>query len=199
MWLIVLFVWVTRSLAAIDRLHRHRCGLPGDPAAQLDPAAPAELLGGVQAAQRLDRGPGHVDRVGRAVDLGEDVADPGGLDDGTNGATGDDPGSLGRRLEHDLAGRELDVHLVRDRRPDHWDLDEVLLGVLDALADRLGHLAGLAEPGADVTSPVTDDDDRAEAEPPAALDDLADPVDLADSLLERELVGVDPCHELLLR
>ena len=41
---------------------------------------------------------------------------------------------------------------------------------------------------------VTDDDDRAEAEPPAALDDLGDAVDLDDALLERELVGVDSCH-----
>ena len=41
---------------------------------------------------------------------------------------------------------------------------------------------------------VTDDDDRAEAEPPAALDDLGDPVDLDDALLERELIGVDACH-----
>ena len=84
--------------------------------------------------------------------------------------------------------------LVRDRRPDHRDLDEVLLGVLDALADRLGDLAGLAEPDADVARAVADDDDRAEAEPPAALDDLGDAVDLDDALLERELVRVDPCH-----
>ena len=41
---------------------------------------------------------------------------------------------------------------------------------------------------------VADDDDRAEAEPPAALDDLGDSVDLDDALLERELIGVDSCH-----
>ena len=41
---------------------------------------------------------------------------------------------------------------------------------------------------------VTDDDDRAEAEPPAALDDLGDSIDLDDALLERKLVRVDPCH-----
>ena len=57
-----------------------------------------------------------------------------------------------------------------------------------------GHLAGLAEPDADVARAVTDDDDRAEAEPPAALDDLGDSIDLDDALLERELVGVNSCH-----
>ena len=41
---------------------------------------------------------------------------------------------------------------------------------------------------------VADDDDRAEAEAAAALDDLRDAVDLDDALLERELVGIDPCH-----
>ena len=57
-----------------------------------------------------------------------------------------------------------------------------------------GHLAGLAQPDADVAVAVTDDDDRAEAEAAAALDDLGDAVDLDDALLERELVGVDACH-----
>src|SRR5439155_21758546 len=49
-------------------------------------------------------------------------------------------------------------------------------------------------PGTDVAGPIADDDDRREAEAAAALDDLRHPVDLDDALLERELVGVDPCH-----
>src|SRR6185369_293856 len=60
--------------------------------------------------------------------------------------------------------------------------------------DRLGHLARLAQPDADVAGAVADDDDRAEAEAAAALDDLGHPVDLDDALLERELVGIDACH-----
>src|SRR6476620_4685772 len=194
MWLIVLFVWVTRSLAGIGCHLRGGCRLARDPADEADATAGAELLGRVQAPERLDRGPGHVDRVGRAVGLGEDVADPGRLDDGADRATGDDAGALRRRLEHHPRGREHDPDLVGDRRADHRDPDQVLLRVLDALADRLGHLAGLAEPGADVARAVTDDDDRGEAEAAAALDDLRDAVDLDDALLERELVGIDACH-----
>src|SRR6266581_3891746 len=57
----------------------------------------------------------------------------------------------------------------------------------------------LAEACTDVTGAVTDDDDRAEAEPPAALDDLGDAVDLDDALLERELVGVNPGHRCSFR
>src|SRR6266581_4153100 len=56
----------------------------------------------------------------------------------------------------------------------------------------------LAEACTDVTGAVTDDDDRAEAEPPPALDDLGDAVDLDDALLERELVRVNPGQRVLL-
>ena len=101
MWLIVLLVWVTFSLPAIGHL-RGRGRLAGDAAGQLDPAASAQLLGRVQAAQRLDRRAGHVDRVGRAVDLGQDVADAGRLEDGADRAAGDDAGALARRAS---AGR----------------------------------------------------------------------------------------------
>src|SRR5687768_10509745 len=163
MWLIVDLVWVTRSLAAIRGLRR-RCRLAGDVADELDTAPRRQLLSRVQAAQRLDGGPGHVHRIGRAVDLREDVADAGRLEHGAHRAAGDHAGALRCRLEHHLAGGELDVDLVGDRRPDHRDLDDVLLRVLDALADRLGDLAGLAQASPDVTGAVTDDDDRAEAE-----------------------------------
>jgi hypothetical protein len=64
------------------------------------------------------------------------------------------------------------MHLVRDRRAHERHLDQVLLRVLDALADRLGDLAGLADARADVAVAVTDNDDRAEAEAAPALPEL---------------------------
>src|SRR5919106_1571863 len=91
------------------------------------------------------------------------------------------------------------MHLVRDRGAHQWDADEPLLGVLDPLADRLRHLSRLAEPGADDAVPVTDHDHRAEAEAPAALDDLRHAIDLDDLFLERELRRVDLCHVRLPR
>src|SRR5947207_15709516 len=78
MWLIVLLTWVTLSLAATRHLpDEHRRRLAGDPADQLDSAPGAQLLGRVQAAQCLDRGPGDVDRVGRAMGLAQNVANTG--------------------------------------------------------------------------------------------------------------------------
>ena len=77
-------------------------------------------------------------------------------------------------------------------------LDQVLLRVLDALADRLGNLARLAQPNADVAGAVADDDDRAEREAAAALDDFGDAVDLDDTLFERQSGGVDPGQWVLL-
>src|SRR6185503_6575830 len=135
----------------------------------------------------------------RAVDLRQDVAHAGRLEDCPDRAAGDDAGALRGRLEQDAARAVDDLDLVGDRRADHRDLDEVLLRVLDALADRLRHFAGLADADADVAGAVTDDDHRAEAEPPAALDDLGDTVDLDDALFERELVVIDAWHVKLLR
>src|SRR5262245_20385144 len=196
MWLIVLLTWVTLSLPATGHLRRDRGrrGLAGDATRQANATTSAQLVGRVQALEGLDGGPRRVDRVGRAVDLREDVADAGGLEDCTDGAAGDDAGALRRRLEQHTARAVHHLDLVGDGGADHRDPDQVLLCVLDALPDRLGDLTGLAEPHADVALAVTDDDDRAEAEPPAALDDLGDPVDLDDALLERELVGIDACH-----
>ena len=94
-------------------------------------------------------------------------------------------------LSMTVARAELLDHLVRDGGADERHPDEVLLGVLDALADGLGHLAGLAQAGADVAVAVADDDDRAEAEAAAALDDLGHAVDLDDPLFEGQLVGID--------
>ena len=87
---------------------------------------------------------------------------------------------------------------MRDRRANHGHLDQVLLRVLDALANGLGDLARLAQANADMTGAVTNDDDRAEAEASAALDDFGYSVDLDDTLFERQATGVDPGQLLLL-
>ena len=73
---------------------------------------------------------------------------------------------------------------MRDGALVERDLEQVLLRLLGALADRLGHLVRLAEAGADVTVLVADDDERREREAPAALDDLGDAVDVDDAVDE---------------
>src|SRR5205085_11859162 len=105
-----------------------------------------------------------------------------GLEDGARRPTGDHAGAGGGGLEQDAAGAVLAEDRVRDRRPRQRDGEHALLGLLDALLDRGGHLLGLAiaEPHPSVS--VADHAHRREREPPAALDHLGDPVDGDDPL-----------------
>ena len=64
------------------------------------------------------------------------------------------------------------------------NLEHVLLGVLDALADGDGHLGGLAHADTDVAVAIADDDERGQAEATAALDDLGNAVDVNNALFE---------------
>ena len=102
MWLMVLFVWVTRSLPAIANLHG---GLTGHEGSDPDAPARAQLFGRMQAPEGLQGGPSHVDRVAGAEDLGQDVANARCLDDGADCAAGDDAGTLRCRLENYFAKR----------------------------------------------------------------------------------------------
>ena len=67
--------------------------------------------------------------------------------------------------------------------------EEVLLRALDALLDSQRNLVGLAVADADNAVLVADDDQGGEREPPAALDDLGDAVDLDDAFLQVEAGG----------
>ena len=62
--------------------------------------------------------------------------------------------------------------------------DQAALGGFGRLADRLGHLAGLAVAEADAALLVADDDERGEAEAPAALHHLGDAVDVDELVHE---------------
>ena len=73
----------------------------------------------------------------------------------------------------------------------------ILLRVLDRLGDRERNLARLAVADADAVDLVADDDERREREPPAALDDLGDAVDLDHALLELACLLVIDSHQKL--
>src|SRR5207237_387639 len=69
---------------------------------------------------------------------------------------------------------------------------QLLPRLLAALADRLRHFVGLSKAGADVALPVADDDERGEAEPPAALHDFRDPVDVHHPVVQLgQVVRID--------
>src|SRR6185312_10049594 len=119
----------------------------------------------------------------------QDVVDAGALEDGAHRTAGDDARSGAGRLEQHHTGRVHALHRVRDRLGDPRHLEEVLLGLLDALGDGGRHLLGLAVADADRAVTVADDDQRGEAEAPATLHDLGDPVDRDDPLEMRRLLG----------
>src|SRR5262249_43139635 len=129
-----------------------------------------------------------VDRVRRAKALGEHVVDPGTLQHRPDRATGDDAGTGAGRLQQDHAGRRLTRDRVRDGRTDARHREEVLLGLLEALGDRRGHLLGLAVADPDVAVAVAHHDQRGEAEPTTTLDYLGDAVDRDDPLEMRGLL-----------
>ena len=68
--------------------------------------------------------------------------------------------------------------------------DHAALGLLGRLADRLRHLARLAGAVADPALAVADDDERREAEAPAALHHLGDAVDADELFGELALLAV---------
>jgi len=77
-------------------------------------------------------------------------------------------------------------------------LKDVLLRVVDGLRDRQRDLPRLSVADADAVNLVADDDERREREAPPALDDLRDPVDLDDALLELARLQLDVPLDLTL-
>src|SRR5829696_7294723 len=182
-------VWVTLRRAMSDPPERPRPEHAGrGHVLQRQAATARDLLRADQGLQRGDRGVHDVDRVVRAERLGQHVVDAGALQHGAHRTTGDDTGTGARRLEQHDAGRGLALHRVRDRALDERHLEEVLLGLLDALGDRRGHLLGLAVTDPDGAVAVAHHDQRGEAEPAAALDDLGHAVDRDDPLDVRGLL-----------
>ncbi len=94
------------------------------------------------------------------------------------------PGTGRRGLQQNSPGAEHTGRLMGDRAAVTGHLEQVLLGPLDALLDRERNLVGLAVADTDRFALVTYDDKSGEREPPPALDDLGDAVDLDDPLLE---------------
>src|SRR5260221_3658800 len=155
---------------------------------QREPAARGDLFGAHEALQRSHRRVDDVDRVVRAERLAQHVVDARALQHGTHRAAGDDAGAGGGGLEQDDARGALAGDRVRDGALDAGDLEEVLLGLLDALGDRVPDFLRLAVADADGAVAVADDHQGGEAEAPATADDLGHPVDGDDALDVRALL-----------
>src|SRR5712692_8779350 len=142
------------------------------------------VLGAPEALQPVHGRLRHVDRVRRAETLREDVADSGELEHRAHSAAGDHAGPFARGTQEHTCRVRAPEDLVRDRRAVFGHGEEILLRVFDCLRDRERHLTRLAVADADAVDFVADDDERREGEPPTALDDLGDTVDLDHALFE---------------
>src|SRR4029077_13594810 len=91
---------------------------------------------------------------------------------------------------------ELADHTVRNRRARQRDANQVLFRGLDALLDGRRHFLRLPDAETDHAVTVADDDEGAEAQVLAALDDLRHAVDRDDGVLDVELACVDPLTSL---
>jgi hypothetical protein len=150
-----------------------------------DLAAPRSFgLGRTQFLQpsyaRLQR----IGGVGASQRLGEDIADADSLNYRAHGATGDDACARSRRFEQHLRGAEAVLDHKRNGGPHHRNLDQVLLGIFDALADGFGILSGLAQAKADMATAISDDHERANAKTATTLDNFGNAPNLYDGLFK---------------
>ena len=104
------------------------------------------------------------------------------------------PGTAARRMTLPAPWRPVDVVMQRTGFAQRH-ADELALGLLGRLADRLGNFAGLAVAEADAALLVADDDERGEAEALAALHHLGDAVDVDQAVdkLAVALLNVSHC------
>ena len=124
----------------------------------------------------------HVDPVGGAQRLGQDVADARHLEDVAGGTAGDDAGTGCGRLEQDSAGPALPDDRVHDGAAGQGHLEEVLARLFDPLLHGQPGLLGLAVAQADLAVAIADHHEGGEGEAAATLDHLGHPVHLDGAL-----------------
>src|SRR5207253_3844935 len=128
-----------------------------------------QILKPLDATERVDGRLQHVVRIVRAERLGEDVLDADSLEHGPYGAARDDTRPRHRGLQEHAPAPEVPGGLDGNRRLAQGNEDQILLRVLDRLADGLRHLVSLAETDPDVATPVAHDPPPRYREAPAAL------------------------------
>src|SRR5882672_1896988 len=132
----------------------------------------------LKSTQGGDRGFHQILGARRAIGLGKNVGDASQLEARPNALAGGDAGAGTSGYENHFARAAGALHLVRNRRALEIYLEHRLAGVLGCFFDRRRNFIGLAI--ADAAAAIAGDDQRAEAESPAALDDFGATVDAND-------------------
>ncbi len=127
--------------------------------------------------ERLEGGLNDVGVIARAQGFREYVFDAGRFNDRAYATAGNDAGARGSRAQQHAAAAKLADHLVGNRVLENGKLDHGFARGVAGFADGLTDLIGLAEAAAHLAVMISGDDQRAEAETPAALDHLGASVD----------------------
>lgn len=137
-----------------------------------------------QLREAIERRSNRIEGVAPAERLRDDVVSADQFDHRADCASGNDPGSVDRRLEQDVLAAEETMDFMRDRSALERNMHEVLLGLLNGLGNGDRDFGGfpLADSYPSVT--VADHDQRTKIKPLAALHDLRHAVDEDDFVLQ---------------
>src|SRR5437667_5223258 len=130
-------------------------------------------------------------RIGSPQGLREHILNSRRLDHRADSPARNHARAFRRRLEQHLAGAVTTEHGMRYRSAGDVHLHQVLLGRLDALADRHGHFPGFPGAIADVPACVPHHDQGRKAHVLAALHDLGDTVDRHHLVLQLQRVRIN--------
>ena len=126
--------------------------------------------------------------------LGTDILDTGSFHDDTHGAAGDHAGTGSGGLHQHAACTGLADDLVGNGAAGQGNGDHVLLGILDALADGLGHLGGLTQAKADLALAVAHHHQGGELHDTTTLNGLGYAVGSDYFLNVLALLSFKSCH-----
>src|SRR5574344_1957474 len=126
----------------------------------------------------------HGVRIGRTVNLRENVADTGELEDSARSGTGDNASTGSGRHQEQVSRTELHFDVVRNRSIENNNVDQIVLSGFSALADSFGEVLSLAETDTDLAFLITDNDASAEGKATATLHNFRATVDVHDSVFE---------------
>ncbi len=118
-------------------------------------------------------------RIVGSKTLGKDVVHTGRFEYCTSSPASNDASTGGSGLHENTACPEMPKNLIRNRFTFHdRHLDQVFLGLLHTLANRLGNLMGLSESVSYISCTIAYDNKCRKAEPTATLDDFRDTADM---------------------
>ena len=113
-------------------------------------------VGIAHSGQSVESGLHHRVGVGGAFRLGHHVLHANAFEDGTHGTASDNAGTRSSGLDVNVSTAILTILFVRQRAVQNGNLDEVLLGVIDALLDGGSGFLGLTEAVTDDTILIAD-------------------------------------------